>query len=194
MLPFPEFRIILASQSPRRRLLLEQAGLPFIVRPQDVPEDFPPEMPVEEVAEFLARKKAAAALHHLEKDRDVILTADSVVILDGAFFGKPADAAESAAMLRRLSGREHTVITGVCLRTDAAERSFSDVAKVKFAELTDQEISYYIERYQPFDKAGSYAIQEWIGLCKIERMQGTYANVMGLPVQRVYATLLEMLS
>ncbi|MCB0638267.1 MAG: septum formation protein Maf [Lewinella sp.] len=192
MLPFPEFRIVLASQSPRRRLLLEQAGLPFVVRAQDIPEDFPAEMPVEEVAEYLARKKAAAAMHHLERKEDVILTADSVVILDGEFYGKPADAEESAAMLRRLSGREHTVITGVCLRTATTERAFSDIAKVKFAELTDEEITYYVARYQPFDKAGSYAIQEWIGLCKIERIQGTYANIMGLPVQRVYAELLEL--
>lgn len=173
-------------------MLLEQAGLPFESRYQDAPEDFPSQMPVEEVAEFLARKKADASRHHLERPSDVVLTADSVVILDGEFYGKPTDAADARAMLGRLSGREHTVITGVCLLTNEKMRSFSDRAEVKFADISPAEINFYVEKCQPFDKAGAYAIQEWIGLCKIERIQGTYANIMGLPVQRVYAELLDL--
>ena len=194
MLTKDSYRIVLASQSPRRHQLLQQAGLNFVVKLQDVEEVFPDDMPVEEVAIYLADLKATAARHFLEQPTDVILAADSVVILDGEIFGKPKDAADAKAMLQRLSGQEHRVITGVCLLTADRKISFGDTAHVKFGELSEEEINYYIEAYQPFDKAGSYAIQEWIGLCKIERIEGTYANIMGLPVQRVYAALEELLA
>ena len=188
------YRILLASQSPRRSQLLEQAGLPFVIRANEVEETYPDTLPVEEVPVYLARKKARAARAYLETDRDVVLAADSVVILDGEIFGKPEDAAAARAMLGRLSGREHRVITGVCLLTREQDVAFGDLTTVKFAPLTEAEIAYYVERYRPFDKAGSYAIQEWIGLCKIEKIEGTYANVMGLPVERVWKTLTTLLA
>ena len=183
------YRIILASKSPRRSQLLSQAGLPFVIKTKEVSEDYPAEMPVDEVAVFLAHKKAKASTSFLENDNDVILAADSVVILDDEIFEKPKDAADAHQMLSRLSGREHRVITGVCLLTHEKTINFGEVAKVKFAELSPTEIDFYINKYQPFDKAGSYAIQEWIGLCKIEYIHGTYANVMGLPVHRVWKAL-----
>lgn len=181
-----KFRLILASQSPRRRQLLSQAGIPFEVKVKEIDEVFPPELPVEEVAPFLAKAKAAAALEFLRDERDILLTADSVVILDQEIFGKPTDHADAAAMLQRLSGRTHRVVTGVCLRSIHKEVCFAEKADVQLAPLTKEEIDYYIATYQPFDKAGSYAVQEWIGLCKIERIEGTYTNIMGLPVHLVY--------
>lgn len=194
MLTKDSYRIVLASQSPRRHQLLQQAGLSFVVKPQDVEEIFPDDMPIDEVALYLAELKAMAARHFLEQPNDVVLAADSVVLLHGEIFGKPKDEADAKAMLRQLSGQEHRVITGVCLLTAERKMTFGDTAHVQFGELSDAEIDYYIQNYRPFDKAGSYAIQEWIGLCKIERIQGTYANIMGLPVQRVYAALEEILA
>ncbi len=182
--------IVLASKSPRRSQLLREAGFDFRVLPLDVDEDFPADMPVEEVAEYLARRKALAAAPAIQSD-EVILAADSVVILDGEIFNKPADYDEAFRMIRRLSGRQHTVITGVCLLSATRERSFSGVSQVTFAGLNDAEIDYYIRSCQPFDKAGAYGVQEWIGLCKITHIEGTYANVMGLPVDKVYAALQE---
>lgn len=194
MLLNENYRIILASKSPRRSQLLEQAGLPFVIQAQEVEETYPNTMPVEEVPVFLSRKKAQAARHFLQKENDVILAADSVVILNGKIYGKPTDRADAKAMLSVLSGEEHQVITGVCLLTKQEEISFGDLTKVKFAPLSTAEIEYYVDNYQPFDKAGSYAIQEWIGLCKIEKIEGTYANVMGLPVERVWKALQELLA
>ena len=188
-----KYELILASKSPRRSQLLSQAGLPFRVQTQNVPEDYPADMPVEEVPVFLAKKKAHGSRSFLTKSEEIILAADSVVILDGKIYEKPVDEADARRILRELSGREHLVITGVCLLTQDQEVAFGDTTKVKFAELSDREIDYYISHYQPFDKAGSYAIQEWIGLCKIEKIEGTYANVMGLPVERVWKALEEML-
>ena len=194
MLLEQNYQLILASKSPRRSHLLRQAGLPFRVQTQDVEENYPAEMPVDEVPVFLAQKKARAARVHLQKDNEIILAADSVVILDDTIYGKPTDEADAQRILRELSGREHRVITGVCLISQQQEVAFGDTTKVKFANLSEQEIEFYIHKYQPFDKAGSYAIQEWIGLCKIEKIEGTYANVMGLPVERVWKALEEMLT
>lgn len=182
--------IVLASKSPRRSQLLREAGFDFRILSLDVDEDFSTDMPVEEVAEYLARRKALAAAPALRPD-EVILAADSVVILDGEIFNKPADYDEAFWMIRRLSGRQHTVVTGVCLLSAERERSFSGVSNVTFADLSNEEIDYYIRTCQPFDKAGAYGVQEWIGLCKITHIEGTYANVMGLPVDKVYAALRE---
>ena len=193
MLEHP-YRIILASKSPRRSLLLTQAGLNFEVKTKEVEENYPHDLAVEEVPVFLALKKAKASVSFLENTNDVVLTADSVVILDGEIFEKPKDKNDARQMLRRLSGREHKVITGVCLLTQSKTINFGELAVVKFTEISDEEINYYIEKYQPYDKAGSYAIQEWIGLCKIEHIKGTYANVMGLPVHRVWKSLEEIFS
>lgn len=186
----PAISLILASASPRRSHLLEQAGFTFEVRPQHIDEVYPPDMPVEEVAPYLAQLKAEAAGKLLQDDHSIVLTADSVVILDGVIYEKPRNADDARRMLRALSGQEHTVITGVCLRSRKKERVFSGITHVQFEPLHDAEIDYYIEHYQPFDKAGSYAIQEWIGLCKISGIRGTYANVMGLPVDMVYRELM----
>ncbi len=180
--------IILASKSPRRSQLLREAGIDFTVQTFDVDESFPPEMPPEEVAPWLAQRKAEAAAHLIQGD-EIILTADSVVILDGKIYNKPADYAEAFGMIRALSGRQHTVITGVCLLSKEKEQVFAGVTKVWFAELSDEEIDYYIRTCMPYDKAGAYGAQDWIGHCKITRIEGTFQNVMGLPVDLVYAAL-----
>lgn len=183
-------KIILASGSPRRRQLLEQAGFTFEVKTRPIDESFPPDMPVDEVAAYLARKKAHAAREFITGD-EVLLTADSVVILGDSIYNKPEDAEDARRILRALSGQVHRVITGVCLLSKDKERVFSGESRVHFAELTEEEIGYYIRTCQPFDKAGAYAIQEWIGLCKIDRIEGTYANIMGLPVDLVYREMGE---
>ena len=178
-------KIILASQSPRRRQLLEQAGFTFEVKAIPIDESFPPDMPVDEVAPYLAQRKAHAARELITGD-EVLLTADSVVILGDSIYNKPEDVEDARRILRALSGQVHRVITGVCLLSGDKERGLAGESRVHFAELTEEEIDYYIRTCQPFDKAGAYAIQEWIGLCKIDRIEGTYANIMGLPVDLVY--------
>lgn len=187
MLPLNR-KIILASQSPRRSHLLREAGLSFEVRPTDIPEDFPDDMDVDAVAPYLARKKAEAARHWIESD-EIVLASDSVVILDGCIFNKPLDYDEAFSMLRALSGKMHRVITGVCLISREREMDFSGEAKVFLEPMDETEIDFYIKTYRPFDKAGAYAVQEWIGLCKISRIEGTYSNIMGLPMDLVYKAL-----
>ncbi|MEO6039057.1 MAG: Maf family protein [Saprospiraceae bacterium] len=182
--------LILASKSPRRSQLLREAGFDFTVQAFDVDESFPPTMPVEDVAPWLAERKAQAAAH-LIQDQEIVLSADSVVILDGVIYNKPEDEADASRMLRLLSGRQHTVITGVCLLAKEKTRTFAGLTKVWFAELSDAEIDYYIRTCQPFDKAGSYGAQDWIGHCKITRIEGSFQNVMGLPVDLVYRALAE---
>lgn len=186
---FPH-RIILGSQSPRRRQLLSDAGISFEIRTQDTEENWPDELHLDEVAEYLARKKAAALLPTLQPG-EILITADSVVLLGDAIYNKPADHADACRMLRDLSGHMHRVITGVCMQSLEKKEVFSEVSKVYFAEMSDAEIEHYVSRYQPFDKAGSYAVQEWVGLCKIRRIEGDFYNIMGLPVQAVYARLVS---
>ncbi|HMQ60101.1 MAG TPA: Maf family nucleotide pyrophosphatase [Flavilitoribacter sp.] len=182
-------KIVLASQSPRRRDLLQAAGLSFEIRANPVDEeDYPATLTVDEVAEYLAIQKANAVRDTLTRE-EIAIGADSVVILKDKIYGKPGDHAEAVAILQALSGQMHRVITGVCLLTLDKMVSFSAESKVFFHPLTDEEIDFYITRYQPFDKAGAYAIQEWIGLCKIARIEGTYTNIMGLPVDRVVEEL-----
>ncbi len=185
---FPSRPIILASKSPRRSQLMREAGFIFSVQAQDADEDFPSDMPAEDVALYLARRKALASASFI-RDREIIISADSVVIIDGRIYNKPAGYDEAFRMIRLLSGRQHSVITGVCLLGAEQERAFSDRTEVYFDELSDEEIDYYIRSCRPFDKAGAYGVQEWIGLCKIRRIEGSYANVMGLPVHRVYQEL-----
>ena len=184
-------KIILGSQSPRRKQLLEQAGFSFETRTNPIDESFPDTMPVEEVAQYLAEQKANAAKHLLENEEEVLLTADSVVILNGKIYGKPENEEDAKQIIRELSGQTHLVITGVCLLSKHKKQSFSGISKVTMKNLTEEEINFYIKNYKPFDKAGSYGIQEWIGLCKISRIEGTYANIMGLPVDLVYQHLSE---
>jgi len=182
-------KIILASQSPRRKQLLTQAGIPFEIKVAPIDEVFPDDMDVREVAPYLAKEKAKAAAHFIESD-EIVLAADSVVILGQQLFGKPKSYDDAYMMLRTLSGQMHEVITGVCLLGAHKERVFSSLSKVYMEELSDREIDFYIQTFEPYDKAGAYAIQEWMGLCKVNRIEGTYANIMGLPVDLVYQELM----
>lgn len=180
--------LILASQSPRRSQLLREAGFQFSVQAFDVDESFPDDMPVKSVAPWLAQKKAQAAAHLIKND-EIVLAADSTVVLQGRIYNKPADYTEAFQMLRALSGQQHTVVTGVCLLSKEKEVVFAGHTEVWFADLSDDEIDYYIRHWSPFDKAGAYGAQDWIGHCKITRIEGTFQNVMGLPVDLVYAAL-----
>jgi septum formation protein len=185
-----ERNIILASTSPRRSQLLKEAGFQFEVKTKDVEETYPPELPIDEVAGFLARKKATAAQDFIQND-EIIIAADSVVILDGVIYGKPRDYDDAFQMLRKLSGQLHRVITGVCLLSSSNEKVFSAESQVQIEAMSDAEIDFYVQKYKPYDKAGSYAVQEWIGLCKISRIEGTFTNIMGLPVDLVYRELMD---
>ena len=184
-----KFKIILASNSPRRKELLGGLGLPFEVRVMDgIDESYPATMPVSEVALHIAGLKADAYRKTMAED-ELIITADTVVIVGNEILGKPHDEADAIRMLKLLSGRTHQVTTGVCLIADNWERRFSVTTDVTFKELTDEEIHYYIDTYKPFDKAGAYGIQEWIGYIGVTALKGSYYNVMGLPVQRIYEAL-----
>ncbi len=180
-------KIILSSNSPRRKELLAGLDLDFEVRVlQGIDESYPHDLPVGQIPQYIAQQKAAA--YTIAAD-ELVLTADTVVVVDHQVLGKPADATDAHRMLRLLSGRTHQVITGVCLTTTGNQRAFSVTTDVTFRELTDAEIDYYIERYQPYDKAGAYGIQEWIGYVGVTGIRGSYFNVMGLPVQRIYQEL-----
>lgn len=182
--------LILASKSPRRSQLLREAGFEFTVAGFDTNEDFDPDMPPFEVAPMLAQRKARAGAHLITND-EIILAADSTVVIDDIILNKPADYDDAFRMIRLLSGKMHTVITGVCLLDKYQEKVFSGITHVWFDELTDAEIDYYITTCKPYDKAGAYGAQEWIGHCKINKIEGTYQNVMGLPVDLVYKYLME---
>lgn len=185
------FRLILASQSPRRRQLLSDAGIEYELAPRfECDEVFPEDLPAAEVAEYLSRLKSEAYPLPLEKN-DILLTADTVVVAGGEVLGKPADRADAIAIIEKLSGKEHEVITGVTLRSAGAVKSFSSYSKVYFRALLQEEIEYYVDTYSPMDKAGAYGIQEWIGYVGIEGIEGSFYNVMGLPIQRVYCELNE---
>ena len=166
--------------------------MPFEVRVlQDIDESYPDDLPVSEVALYIAGKKADAYRATLADD-ELVITADTVVIVGDEILGKPVDEADAARMLRLISGRTHQVTTGVCMVTTAAERRFAVTTDVTFKDLTDDEISYYISHYKPFDKAGAYGIQEWIGYIGVTGLHGSYYNVMGLPVQRIYETFRQL--
>ncbi len=185
-----KFELILASASPRRRQLLEEAGFRFLAAAVDFREVWPSHLRGREIAEFLAEGKAAAWNDDI-KPGQIIITADTVVWCHDTVLGKPADAAEAARFLRMLSGCEHEVITGMCLRDRSKKHTFSVTTRVTFRELSDEEIGYYIEKCQPFDKAGAYGIQEWIGLRGITHIEGSYYNVVGMPVSDLYSMLLH---
>jgi septum formation protein len=175
--------IILASQSPRRKELLSLLDLEFEVVVKSIDEVFPKDLKTSEVAEYLAALKASAFTNI--EDEQVIITADTVVILNDTILGKPKDKAKATEMLRSLSNKSHQVITGVCLKSAKKTISFSSSTKVYFKNLSDNEIEYYIENYKPYDKAGSYGIQEWIGAIGITKIDGSYFNVVGLPIQEL---------
>jgi len=182
------YEIILASKSPRRQQLLADLGLTFSVQTKDTHEDFPEGMAMNDIPVFLAEKKAAAFEENL-KENQLVITADTIVWLDGQVLNKPADYAEGFKMLRNLSGKKHQVITGVCLLSLEKKVSFAVSTDVWFKNLEDEEIRFYLENFRPYDKAGAYGIQEWIGYVGITRIEGSFFNVMGLPVQSVYEHL-----
>lgn len=185
------YQIILASNSPRRKELLSGLGLNYEVRTlPGIDESYPETLQGEEIPVYISSKKASAYLDAL-KDDELLITADTIVWLDGRVLGKPADEKEACQMLRDLSGKTHQVITGVTLATTTFQKSFASVSQVTFAPLSEEEISYYVNHYHPMDKAGSYGVQEWIGFIGVERIEGSYFNVMGLPVQRLYRELKE---
>jgi septum formation protein len=181
--------LILASNSPRRQQLMRDAGFEFTVKVKDTDEDFSKTMPAEEVPAYLALKKAEAFRQELENE--IIITADTIVVVDNEILNKPKNELEASQMLRKLSGRQHQVITGVCIMTKENTETFIDIATVFFRELTDFEIDYYIKTCRPFDKAGAYGVQDFIGMVGIPRMEGSYFTVMGLPVHKVYEALLK---
>jgi septum formation protein len=184
------YKIILASKSPRRQELLAGLNLPFEVVIHEVDEIFPDSLSMEEIPVYLAKLKSEPFDDELNGET-LVITADTIVWIDGAVLGKPIDYKHAAEMLRHLSGRKHVVITGVCLTSKEKQITFSALTDVYFKNLSDGEIDYYLTNYQPYDKAGSYGVQEWIGYIAIERIEGSYFNVMGLPVQRLYEELLK---
>lgn len=188
------YRLLLASQSPRRRELLSGCGLPYELAPRYACEErYPAGLPAEEVPRYLSRFKSEAYPFPLD-ERDILLTADTVVVLGDRVLGKPHDRADAVAMLRALAGRSHVVVSGVTLRTVHASHTFTARSEVWFRPLRDEEIDYYVDTCRPYDKAGSYGIQEWLGYVAIERIDGSFYNVMGLPVQRLYVELERFLA
>ncbi len=183
--------IILASRSPRRQMLLEGLDLDFQVVVKNIKEDFPPHLAQEEVPVFLSKAKAAALDFDSFAQNSIVITADTIVILDGEIIGKPSGEEEALGMLKNLSGKTHRVITGVCITSKEKQLCFSSESKVYFRKLNDCDIEYYVKKYKPLDKAGSYGIQEWIGYIAIEKIEGSFYNVMGLPTQQLYDKLLE---
>ena len=187
-----KYKIILASNSPRRKELLSGLGVDYEVKTlPDVDESYPDGLSGEEIAKHIARGKAEAYRSLIQAD-ELVITADTIVWLDGTVMGKPKDEEEAKDMLMRLSGKTHQVITGVCLTTASTQKTFATVTDVTFATLTDEEVDYYVTRYQPMDKAGSYGVQEWIGFVGVENLSGSYFNVMGLPIQRLYTELKKL--
>ena len=192
-----KYSVVLASNSPRRKELLSGLGVNFSVKTlPDVDESFPDTLKGEEIPLFIARKKADAykvlfsSVNSNEVEEPLlVITADTIVWIEDEVLGKPANATEARVMLSKLSGKKHQVITGVCLTTASWQKSFAAVSEVQFSSLTEEEMDYYIHNYCPYDKAGAYGVQEWIGFIGVESIQGSYFNVMGLPIQRLYREL-----
>jgi septum formation protein len=185
-----KYRIILASQSPRRQELLKGLGLNFETIVPEHGEEYPSGLKGSKIARYLSEKKALSFDKTMLDDHTILITADTIVWLDDENLGKPAGYEEASEMLRKLSGRSHEVITGVSLRSLNKLKTFTDTSRVFFKKLTPREIEFYIQHFRPFDKAGAYGIQEWIGYIAITRIEGSYFNVMGLPVQQLYEELL----
>lgn len=186
----PDYNFILASRSPRRQELLRMLGISFTVSDSEVEETFPEGLLKSEIPVYLAKLKANPLLSAL-REKDLLITADTVVFLNGEIIGKPANHAEAEEILQKLSGKEHQVISGVCLSSIEKQVSFHSLSKVRFKKLRTEEIQFYIKTYKPFDKAGAYGIQEWIGLAGITRIEGSYTNIMGLPVQELYEAIIR---
>ena len=185
------YKLILASASPRRQQLMKDAGFTFEVWLKNVEEKYPQELHWENVPEYLSKVKASAFREEL-KAEEVLITADTVVCIHDRILGKPADRKEAISMLQELSGNRHLVVTGVSVTTRTEQLSFSSRTDVFFKRLSNEEIEFYVDTYKPFDKAGAYGIQEWIGYIGIERIEGSFYNVMGLPIQKLYETLRKL--
>ena len=188
MLPdnLKKYKIVLGSNSPRRKKLLAGLNVDFQVETIEVDESFPAELPKNEISLYIAEKKSQA--HDLQQDT-LLITADTVVILGEKILGKPKDKNEAKRMLEMLSGKTHTVVTGVCIRTLQKQKTFSSTTNVTFAPLNAEEIDFYVENYETLDKAGAYGVQDWIGFAAVESVEGSFFNVMGLPIQRLYEEL-----
>lgn len=184
-----KYDVILASKSPRRQELLAGMGVNFRVMTCDVVEDYPSSLPAVDVPAFLSRKKASAFETNELPENHLVIASDTVVIIDNQILGKPKDTDDAARMLRLLSGRTHKVVSGVTIKTKDVTETFSAVSDVTFNILNDNEIHFYIEKYHPFDKAGAYGVQEWIGYIGVSAVKGSFYNVMGLPTQMLYQTL-----
>ncbi len=187
-----KYKVILASGSPRRRELMAGLGVNYEVRIlPDVDESYPDTLQGEEIPLYIAKKKADAYIPMMQPD-ELIITADTIVWLDGKVLGKPRDREDALQMLRTMSGRTHEVFTGVCITTTDWQRSFTAQTEVRFATLSEDEIIYYVDNFKPMDKAGAYGVQEWIGFIGVENISGSYYNIMGLPVQKLYRELLKV--
>ena len=187
-----KYKVILASGSPRRRELMAGLGVNYEVRIlPDVDESYPDTLQGEEIPLYIAKEKADAYIPMMQLD-ELIITADTIVWLDGKVLGKPRDREDALQMLRTMSGRTHEVFTGVCITTTDWQRSFTAQTEVRFATLSEDEIIYYVDNFKPMDKAGAYGVQEWIGFIGVENISGSYCNIMGLPVQRLYRELLKV--
>ena len=186
-----KYKVILASGSPRRRELMAGLGVNYEVRIlPDVDESYPDTLQGEEIPLYIAKEKADAYIPMMQPD-ELIITADTIVWLDGEVLGKPRDREDALQMLRTMSGRTHEVFTGVCITTTDWQRSFTAQTEVRFATLSEDEIIYYVDNFKPMDKAGAYGVQEWIGFIGVENISGSYYNIMGLPVQKLYRELLN---
>jgi len=186
-----KYNIVLGSKSPRRSQLLAESGFEFVIRTEDTNEDYPDDLHINEIAEYLAIKKANALKAGLDKN-ELLITADSVVIQNNILYGKPENFEHAKQIIKDLSGHTHKVVTGVCITTLEEQKSFSETTLVTFAEFTNEEIEHYITNFEPYDKAGAYGIQDWLGLNKVTKIEGSYTNVMGLPTHRLYHVLAEM--
>lgn len=187
-----KFNIVLASNSPRRKELMSGLGVDYVVKTlTDVDESYPDTLQGEEIPAYISREKAEAYQSMIEPD-ELLITADTIVWMNGEVLGKPKDREDAIRMLRKLSGASHQVITGVCLTTKGWQNSFTVTTDVTFAVLSEEEIVYYVDKYSPMDKAGAYGVQEWIGFIGVESISGSYYNVMGLPVQKLYRELIKL--
>lgn len=184
------YNVILASGSPRRQQFLKELGLDFEIRLKEVEEVYPDTLKGAQITDYLAELKASVLTDTLS-DKDILITSDTIVWHENRALGKPVDYADAFAMIKSLSGKTHEVITSVCIKNGSETDIFNETTKVTFNTLTDDEIKYYLDNYKPYDKAGSYGIQEWIGLVAISKIEGSYANVVGMPVDKVYKHLIK---
>lgn len=186
-----KYNIVLASKSPRRQELLKGIGVDFTILTKEVDESYPSRLPSIDVAPFLSLKKAKAFEDAELPDNYMVITADTVVIIENEILGKPKDREDAIRMINQLSGKVHKVVTGVTVHTKDKTKTFSVTSKVTFEKLDNQEVEYYVDNYRPYDKAGAYGVQEWIGYCGVSSVEGSYFNVMGLPTQKLYKVLKE---